>query len=388
MKIRSLSLENFRSYPKLDIEFGSSPITILLGPNATGKTNLLEAIAVLASSHSPLGVEDADLLTWGSHHYRIHANTERDGGEEITLEVASQLSPRKARITRRNGVKTALTHYLGTLPIVLFHPSHLDLFTGSPEGRRAFLDHLLCQVSLEYRLALEEYRRVLKQRNTLLKKFSSSERSTWNEQRATCERQLAPWDEKVADLGSRIILERSQLVSTLNVSLREELRTFGEHVGQASIHYRHHGESPDPERLQRELLDALKHVHERDVLLQATSIGPHRDDWFLDLDGHDAAVAASRGQQRAAVLALLLLSATYLELTIGEKPVLLLDDIFSELDEAHEAAVLRACDRTQTLITATHLPGNLPSDLEVRRCPLGANVTVVNTKRQRTASRA
>jgi DNA replication and repair protein RecF len=381
MRLTALHLENFRSYEERGVSFDPG-ITILLGPNAAGKTNLIEAIAVLSLGASPIAAEEEHLFRWGSESYRIAARLEKDCGEAIDLEIISQSKPRKAKVARLNGVRKHQSDMHGILPIVLFLPSDLHLFTGPPELRRRWLNQILCQVSPLYRLVFDEYRRVLKQRNALLKQLATD-----REQLTT---RLQPWDEKVAELGSQIIAERRKLVATMNLSLKGELAMFGEIVTEVRMEYEHHGASPDAEELKSQLLEELKRAHERDIILQATTVGPHRDDWTLLIqeskeskesrESKDIAAFASRGQQRAAILALSMLQASYLELKMNEKPVLLLDDVFSELDEEHERSVLQACSRYQTLVTATHLPERMPKDVDIKECPIVAVHHLIEAK--------
>ncbi|MEK7136881.1 MAG: DNA replication and repair protein RecF [Patescibacteria group bacterium] len=362
MRLLSLTLESFRSYGSLELHFPEQEhVTILLGENATGKTNVLEAIAILALLSSPRDSEEADLVQWEKKHYRIQGTCRSDDAEEKKLEVVSQIEPRRQRACFVNGVRTPSNRYVGTLPIVTFMPDDLLLFTGPPAMRRRLLDTLLRQVSPTYEQALSEYDRAIKQRNALLHAIAEGlERPMM----------LAVWDEKLASCGAIITNERLQLFATINMTLKSELHLLGERCREACFTYIRKGEATDESVLREELLSLLSHYRERDLLTQTTTVGPHRDDWSLLFEGRDIATSASRGEQRAAVLALLLLQASFLEMRKGEKPLLLLDDIFSELDEHHRKAVLTALSRSQVLLTAVQVDPMMREKARVVACPL------------------
>ena len=246
-----------------------------------------------------------------------------------------------------NDVKMPITAMVGALPTVTFLPQDLELFTGSPGHRRTFLDQLLCQVSPEYLQTLMQYQKILKQRNALLRKISEGIARRGD---------LAIWDEKAAESASIIILRRIELTEMLQCTLGQELQNLGEDWRDATIMYERKGTTRDFEGVKEELLDLLSHFQERDIVLRSTTIGPHRDDWKILVDERDIATFASRGQQRTAVLALLFLEVSYLELQRGERPVILLDDVFSELDEHHQQSLLKSLEGHQVIITTTHVP--------------------------------
>lgn len=347
MRITSLSLERFRSYQKKDMAFGDDLVHVLLGPNGEGKTNVLEALSLLSLTKSCLPVEEADIIAWGEDYYRLKAQVVADSGEEKSLELFSQIAPRKQKACFINDVKVPISQMVGTLPTVIFLPQDLELFTGSPGSRRRFLDQILCQVSPEYMQTLMQYQKILKQRNALLRKIADGiARRT----------DLAVWDEKVAETGTVVMLRRLELCEVLQCSLPEELKSLGEDWDDAQIVYERKGEMREFHAAKEELLDLLSHFQERDIVLKSTTIGPHRDDWKIVVDGRDIATFASRGQQRTAILALLFLQVSYLELQRLEKPVVLLDDVFSELDDHHQQSLLRSLEEYQVIITTTHIP--------------------------------
>lgn len=350
MRLTALSLQRFRSYNSHQMEFEESSVHVLLGPNGVGKTNILEAISLLSLTKSCQKADETDIITWGEDFYRVQGTALSDTGEEKSFEIVSQISPRKQKVCFVNDVKIPISDMVGQLPTVIFLPQDLELFTGAPANRRAFLDQLLCQVSPEYLQTLMQYQKVLKQRNALLRKISDG---------VARRTDLAIWDEKAAETGTIVMLRRLELIEMLQCTLPEELAQLGEDWSDATLHYERKGEARDFESAKQETLDLLSHFQERDIIIQSTTIGPHRDDWKILVDGRDIATFASRGQQRTAVLALLFLEVSYLELQRGEKPIVLLDDVFSELDDHHQVSLLSSFEEHQVIITSTHVPSKL-----------------------------
>jgi len=167
------------------------------------------------------------------------------------------------------------------------------------------------------------------------------------------------WNEKAAETGTVVMLRRLELTEMLQCTLVEELSSLGEDWKDAKIMYERKGQARNFSDAKSELMDLLSHFQERDIVLHSTTIGPHRDDWKILVDGRDISTFASRGQQRTAVLALLFLQVSYLELQRGEKPVILLDDVFSELDDHHQKSLLSSLEEHQVIITTTHIPSQL-----------------------------
>ncbi len=348
MRIRSLSLEQFRNYPRLDLTFADGEaVQLFVGENGSGKTNILEAAAILSFTKSFLPAEEQDIVTWGTEFYRVRAQVETDNGEQRELEVVSQITPRRQKACFLNGVRRSISHMVGELPLVVFLPQDLSLFTGPPAERRRYLDQILCQVSPEYVEALLEYQKFLKQRNALLRAIRDGTGRIED---------LGTWDAGLADRGSIITLLRLELMETFGLTLENEVQELGELWEDVAIVYERGSLCRDRAALCKELKDLLTQNAERDVLLQATTVGPHRDDWHFSVEGRPLQAFASRGQQRVAVLALLFLETSYIELRKGEKPVILLDDIFSELDANHRERVTGAFRDHQVFMTATEAP--------------------------------
>ena len=324
---------------------------MLVGPNGSGKTNLLEAISVLSLTRSCRGRDDADMVLWGASHYRIRGKIQSDAGEERQIEVVCETAPRKRKAYFINDVRSSLTDIVGTLPTVTFLPEDLDLFTGSPSERRRSLDQLLSQVSPGYLMLLSQYQKILQQRNALLKRIAAGIEQTTA---------LMLWDEQLSEYGSAITLARLELIEMLNLSFGEEMADLGERWDGVALRYERKTAAREQGSIKLQMVDLLREHRLRDVALQATTVGPHREDWQVYRDGKALPTFASRGQERIAVLALLLLQVSYLELKRGEQPVILLDDAFSELDDAHRSALLSSLGSSQVIMTSTHRPPSFP----------------------------
>ncbi len=346
MRITSLSLEQFRSFGKLTLHFGDG-VQIFLGPNGAGKTNIIESIAMLSTGRSCLGMELEHLAKWGTKHFRVHGEVTGNDQEAKALDVFGELEPRRRRVCFVNDVRMPFARFAGMLPLLLFLPQDLDLFTGAPSRRRSFLDDILVQTSPAFAAHKEEYERSHKQRNSLLKQIAAGVLS---------ESQLDVWDQKLAVSGAPIRHMRMQFLQELSAGIMDGVKALGELPDSVTLTYDRKGEAVTLPELQAELLAQLQHYRSRDLILRSTTVGPHRDDWSLLADGRNIATFGSRGQQRSFLLALLFMQTAYLEKIRNELPVILLDDVFSELDAAHQEALLARLDRNQVFISALDLP--------------------------------
>lgn len=348
VRINALHLTQFRNYNDQTLSLGQGDVHLFVGPNGSGKTNLLEAISILSlGGRSCLGSAEEDLRMWGTDFYRVQAGLESDAREASTLEVTSQVEPRKVKAAFRNDVRLPPAQILGMLPTVTFLPQNLSLFTGPPMLRRTFLDTILSQVSPEYAENLLQYERILRQRSALLKRIAEQQAHPMD---------LIPWDSELAPRAAALTVARLELIETFGLTLTEEAQALGEQWRDVRIIYERATTARTIPDLTQELLALLREARERDILLQATHVGPHRDDWRIETEAHDLASSGSRGQQRIVLLALLFLEASFLELRRGEKPVILLDDMFSELDMDHQERVLENLAGHQVLLTAVSLP--------------------------------
>ncbi|MDD5026494.1 MAG: DNA replication and repair protein RecF [Candidatus Peribacteraceae bacterium] len=347
MRLVTLLPEQFRNLAPERLAFVGADTHIFIGANGTGKTNILEAMSFLSLTRSFLGVTEEDTVAWGADFIRVSATVEDDSGEALKLELVSTARPRKQKAAFLNDVRTPVARLVGKLPSVAFLPQDLELFVGAPSLRRRFMDDILCQTSTAYDQALSTYGKILRQRSSLLKKIADG----------VCrEVDLEQWDAMLVEQGSLLTAMRLELLGVLQCSIGDEVHALGERWDSVRIDYLRKGTACDQAAIAEEFRALLFHYRERDLLLLSTTVGPHREDWTVTVEERPLTTFASRGQQRAAVLAMLFLTVSYLELKRGEKPIILLDDVFSELDDLHQSQLLAALAGHQVFCTATHLP--------------------------------
>lgn len=379
MYVRHLSLTNYRNYARLEVDLPAR-IHILQGENAQGKTNLLESIYYLSTTKSPLAAVDRQLMNWAADdevipHTEIRADFVR-GGEDHTLEAvlvkeqAANGGEVEAVFRRQlllNGVPRRAVGVVGRLNVVLFLPQDIVLVSGGPGERRRYLDTTLCQIDAVYLRTLSRYNRVMTQRNALLRQMREGHRDAGGE--------LAYWDEQLARTGGYIMARRFWAVAELAgrsdeiqralTGEQERLRleyqsSVLERLGLAKEPAMHDG-TPDGALLNEEIWAervraALQLSRSEERGRAVTVVGPHRDDLRFLLNGVDATVYGSRGQQRTVALALKLAEVGLMDAHNGEMPVLLLDDVASELDTRRARYLLDTVSRAQqVLITTTDL---------------------------------
>jgi len=344
--LKSISLQNFRSHKKSSFEF-SETVTFIVGPNTSGKTNLLEAIGFLSTGKSVRGAKDEEVIRFGENIARVKARLQTpersDGGQgqvsdtELEVVITSenpQSSFRPGRKYLVNGVSKSRINFAGNISTVHFSPSDLDIISGSPGLRRELLDDVLEQADRDYRSATSAYTKALRQRNALLD--SARESGVRNE------KQFDYWDNLLINTGSVITAKRQEFIDFLNSSIKEVF-DFVATYDKSLI---------SKQRLQQ--------YREAEIASTVTLVGPHRDDFFIQMfndevgAAQDIKVFGSRGQQRLVILQLKLLQLSFMEKVLGERPLLLLDDIFSELDEAHIKLVTEMIGNQQSIVTTTH----------------------------------
>jgi len=334
MIIKHLSLQNFRNYKKASFNF-SENTTLIVGPNTVGKSNLIEAVFFLSQGGSFRVDKDEQLIKFNETMARIKGKVEDKDLEVVIVQegVGGRLSPFKKYLV--NGVSKRKVDFVGNFFAVLFAPNDLDIIVGSPSKRRDFIDHILNQTDREYRLALSFYEKGLRSRNALLHRVK--------ETGVRNEKEFVYWDNLLIEQGQKITKKREDFIKYLNDSKKEIL--------DFEIFY-------DKSTISK---DRLLQYKGAEVGAGVTLVGPHRDDFILNLKAnppaggelHDIKFFGSRGQQRLTVLQLKILELAYIEKTT-EEPVLLLDDIFSELDAVHINLVLNMTYKQQTIITTTH----------------------------------
>lgn len=329
--IQSIRLQHFRSYVDDSFEFDPG-VNIIVGPNASGKTNLLEALLVVARGNS-YRVKDVDLIEHNQPWARLDALV--DGGDRTVKIVCEPIPSKTYEIDGRSFKRLSLDR---TLPVVLFEPNHLNLLTGSPEKRREYLDELLSQTVAGYAVLIRSYRRALAQRNRLLK--SGRVRS----------QELFPWDVRLSELGARIVRAREALVQAMNAKVAGLYGDLSKSETLVAMSYQ---TGVGSEQYESTMLRQLELRRDDDVLRGYTTFGPHRDDFIVYFNGTPAEEVASRGETRTFVLGLKILELQLLEEKRDQTPLLLLDDVFSELDGARRQALTQHLQPYQTCITTT-----------------------------------
>ncbi|MEA4891692.1 MAG: DNA replication/repair protein RecF [Peptococcaceae bacterium] len=360
MQITSLELKDYRNYLNMNAEFCPG-INLFYGANGQGKTNLIEAIYYLSIGKAYRPVRDEQLILWGKEEFRISAGIEnRRGGARLQASYKKNEKPAKSFFA--GGLRLTKTEELsGLFTSVLFSPDSISIIKGAPQERRSFLDYDISQISLSYVRDLNKYKRLLAQRNALLKKFPGY-RGGPAEKNA----QLELWDRQLVDCGARLIEKRLSVMEKLNPLTRLTQRRLTAGQENIELHYifnksRRLEESDCRKtgKIAEYLWQAREGALEEDLRFGITQWGPHRDDLEILLNGINLKQFGSQGQQRTAVLALKLAELEFFRGESGEYPVLLLDDVLSELDENRQNQLLTFIQEKaiQCFITSTE-PAN------------------------------
>jgi DNA replication and repair protein RecF len=358
--LANVSLFDFRNYAELDLGLERSA-TVFFGGNAQGKTNLLEAVALTALTRSPRTQQAAELVRFGQPAARVTCGVQTDSGRD-SLEVRIIVNPTESgvRTSRRftvNGIHRRSSDMIGALRVVLFWPDDLQLIKGSGEGRRRFLNTLLSQIDAGHAAELNRYGHLLEQRNALLRAIRDGRQPTDG---------LDYWTTSLAESGAAIMVERQRRLLELQPIAAAYHRELSDDRERLELRYRpagaRIGEAPQ-ELVSQQLKAAMLDARDEEIARGQTVVGPQRDDVEVWLDDHEARLFASQGQQRSAVLSLKLAELQYLAEVTGEQPVLLLDDVMSELDPARRERLLAALQPgPQALITAADL-NDLPRSI-------------------------
>ena len=372
MLLTHLSLHNFRNYVRLDLDLPLG-VSLLLGENAQGKTNLLEAIYYLATTRSPHAGADRELVNWLAveeeplPYARLVGRVARGVGKvaiEITLTQQANHQTRYRKQIRLNGVAKRAMDLLGQLNVVLFLPEDIALVSGSPSGRRRYLDAALCQIDPFYCRSLSRYNQIVTQRNALLRDLR---------ERGGDPAQLAFWNERLVEHGTHLVRRRWEALVVLDElahAVHGQLTDGGERL---HLRYVPSVEMDGPggaDDIAPAFQDQVEDLRRREIAAGMTLVGPHRDEVRFLINGMDAGVYGSRGQQRTAALALKLAEVDLMRKETGEYPVLLLDDVLSELDEHRRRFLMHTLEdgAEQAIITTTNLH-TVPQAL-LQRCHL------------------
>lgn len=336
MILKSVELSNFRNYETLQIQFDQGT-NILYGDNAQGKTNVLESVYVSGTTKSHRGSRDKELIRFGCEEAHIRTIVLKDGLEyQIDMHIKKNRS--KGIAINKLPIKKAADLF-GILNLVLFSPEDLNMIKNGPAERRRFLDFELCQLDKIYLHYLSKYNKILNQRNKLLKDipFHPSLRDT-----------LPVWNQQLLESGRKVILARQEFVSQLNEIVYEIHKKISGGKEELVIKY-------EPDAAADEFEQKLLHCQERDLKLGTTNAGPHRDDLSFLIGEIDIRKFGSQGQQRTSALSLKLSEIELVKKSIHETPVLLLDDVLSELDSSRQNFLLNSIHDIQTVITCTGL---------------------------------
>ncbi|MCL2445115.1 DNA replication and repair protein RecF [Candidatus Saccharibacteria bacterium] len=332
--IKKISVTNFRCHDHFELVL-TDPTTLIIGANGSGKTSILEALHIALRGKS-FKSTDPNIIKSDKDSYKIEIHLINQNPRTVTYDLLInkkqfQIDDRKSsRLTPKN-----------RYPIVLFEPTHLNLISGSPSRRRDFLDTLISQIDPLYHQATNKYEKALKQRNTLLKSDSPSRDK------------LFPWDIILAKYGSEIILKRKFFIDQINQTITQTYNSIADKSDQ--IHLTYTNTSIDESRFLIELTKKLIH----DLATGSTSFGPHRDDIIFHFNSRLAIDTASRGELRSTLIALKFIESELIKNQLNQLPIILLDDIFSELDDNHQCHLVKNFTSHQTLITSTSTPKNM-----------------------------
>jgi len=330
--VKKLSVQNIRSHDNFIIEL-SPTVTVITGNNGSGKTSLIEALYLSLQGKSFKG-SDKDMLRYNSPWWRI--DVEFDNFVKRTVTYNPELLTGRKKFTIDDKINYRLP-IKSRYPVVLFEPDDLRLLNGSPTRRRQFIDNFINQLDPLYVNALHKYERSLKQRNNLLKKqFTSKD-------------ELFVWNVALSEYGAYIIEKRIAFIEQINSQLNDAYNIIAKSNDIVMVHYSHTYIGD----IKQKLLNDLHSHMERDLLNGFTSTGPHRHDVIFQFNNSPALDVASRGEVRSIVLALKFLEVDIIEQITNLKPIILLDDVFSELDKKRQEQLL--LNQNQTIITSTHL---------------------------------
>ena len=355
VELRSLSLVNFRNFAALDLKVPSG-LVLFVGENAQGKSNLLEAVYMLSLSKSYRSLADRELVSWQAVRegmVTIVSGTVHGQGGQLDITIGLEYSPLTPpdgtvrKQIRVNGISRRAAELVGMLNTVLFSAGDLELVYGPPSARRRYLDVMLCQASSSYLRALQRYHRVIAQRNSLLRSIREGRAS---------ERELEFWDQSLCAEGSYILSARHEALASLGGHVSELYRRLMGVEQVLTVDYLDTAASSGLQAQRscfEELAQALASSRLQERALAQTVVGPHRDDLRLAIAGVEMARSASRGQARLAALAMRLAEGAFLDRQRGEPPVLLLDDVFSELDERRRTLVMEEAQSYPQVLATT-----------------------------------
>ncbi|MCI6190383.1 MAG: DNA replication/repair protein RecF [Clostridium sp.] len=336
MFIKKLMLINYRNYEKLDINFGKG-VNVFIGDNAQGKTNILEAIYYCAFAKSHRTTRDRELINWNNHESYISLGIAK---ERLDKKIDIKILKDGKKAIKVNSIKiNKIGELFGIFNVVMFSPEDLKIVKDSPGVRRRFIDMELCQLNKKYYYNLVQYNKVLNERNVVLKNKNLSEEM------------LDIYDEQLSSYGEYVIKERLKYFEKLNyygVQVHKDITSNKE-----NIEFKYQSTIKDLSKIKENFYEALKKSRKKDIEKGISTIGPHRDDFSIFINNVDIKNFGSQGQQRTAVLTIKFASLRIIKEITGEYPVLLLDDVLSELDFSRKKYILSTIGEIQTVITCT-----------------------------------
>ena len=348
MYIESVQLKNFRNYDSLELDFDQGT-NIFYGNNAQGKTNILESLYLCGTTKSHKGSKDKEIIHFGQDEAHIRMMVRRN---EMSYKVDMHLRRNKAKGVAINGLPIRKASELfGVVNMVFFSPEDLNIIKNGPGERRRFLDLELCQLDKIYLTDLASYNHIVNQRNKLLKDLYV---------KPDLKGTLEIWDMQMADYGKKIIEKREEFVEELNELAKGLHKGLTGGLEELEILY-------EPSVTAAEFEQKLAQNRDRDLRMKLTSVGPHRDDFCVKVNGIDIRRYGSQGQQRTAALSLKLSEIYLVKKKIRDTPVLLLDDVLSELDSSRQTYLLESIHDIQTLITCTGLDDFVSHQFKINR---------------------
>ncbi len=351
MFIKKVTLKDFRNYRQQTVELDPG-LNIFAGENASGKTNFAESIYFSALGKSPRTAHSKEMINWDKKQALVSVTVSKKFRDhEITLVVDNK---DKKKLLLDGLPCSKLSDVVGMLNVVYFSPDELRMIKEGPQERRRFIDISLCQQSKNYIYSLQKYNAVLAQRNKLLKSGFGAN---------TLKETLFVWDAQLAKYGAYIVRKRYLFVEKLKKLARQSHSSLSCGKEELSISYDCALGFDEEENIEKEFEQSLRASFEKDTELCFTTFGCHRDDLDISIDGTDVRKFGSQGQQRSAALSLKFAEIGLFEEEVGEKPVLLLDDVLSELDENRRSKLLEMSSSLQTVITCTEFGENVPHTL-------------------------
>ena len=353
MYIKNLHLENFTNYQNQTFDF-SKNVNILFGGNAQGKTNAVEGVFFLCTGYCQRSRTDKNLILEGKDSASLSALAQTHFGE---VSVQIKLFKDAKKIILVNGVEIKkIGELMGNINAVFFSPQSLRVVSDAPEDRRRFMDISISQTKRSYFYALQKYNKILMQRNNLLK----------TKDRVLIEQTLPVWDMSLAPVTAKIIADRVRFLNDLAPRAKRihDFLTAGQEVLEVGYEFNYEG---DEKSIEQTVLTALAERVENDIEKGYTTFGPHRDDLKLIVNGKSVKAFGSQGQQRTVALSLKLAEAEIFKDTFGETPILILDDVFSELDRSRQKKLVQLIGDMQTLITCAYLEEEIFEEIPTKR---------------------